>query len=85
MTISFVLLSAETNDMTVKLAIERLVNAPGEQDNALFLWLINTINSSAVMTHKSTIINNVLSQCHHSLTSSRFGCQDVILFSCPCH
>lgn len=67
------------------LSNRKVGSCPNRAGQCVILWLINNINSSAVMTHKSTIINNVLSQCHHSLTSSRFSCQDAILFSCPCH
>lgn len=52
----------------------RLAESPNRAGHCILVLLINNINSSAVITHKSTIINTVSSECRHSLTSSRFSC-----------
>lgn len=81
--------TAETKDLSVKcghFSIRKVSWCPSRAGHCIIVLLINNINSSAMITHKSTIINTVSSQCRHALTSSRLTCQDLyLIFPCPCH
>lgn len=76
--------TAETKDTTLKYSlfcVRKVSWCPNRAGHCGLVLLINNINSSTVITHKSTIINKLSSQCRHSLTCSRFSCWDLCLIS----
>lgn len=76
--------TAETKDTTLKyrlFCVRKVSWCPSRAGHCGLVLLINSINSSTVITHKSTIINKVSSQCRHSLTSSRFSHWDLCRIS----